>query len=228
MGSEPNKIVLLGDESDVNSSKEFNFIPYPVPRPPCRLLLVGSSQCGKTNVALNLITRFWIYPNSDESIFDEIYIFTPTALSDPKLKILAKHPDLVNKVYLSDKLETDLIDELLARKPDNFENGMMPHTLVFVDDFTADKKNTMSPSVVNLFFRGRHQNISSIISSQYYFNVTPSVRTNTSGILIFRLKRNAELALIRNELSTPKIHDELFDDILHKAQEGETLELLVY
>ena len=154
MSDEPNKIVLLGDESDVNDSHEFNFIPYPVPRPPCRLLLVtcrlllvGSCQCGKTNVALNLITRFWIYPNSDESIFDEIYIFTPTALSDPKLKVLAKHPDLVNKVYLSDKLETDLIDELLARKPDDFENGMMPHTLVFVDDFAGDKKNTMSPSV---------------------------------------------------------------------------------
>ena len=224
--TEPNKIVILGDEDDVNSSNEFNFIPYPVPKPPCRLLLVGSSQCGKTNVALNLITRFWIYPNSDESIFDEIYIFTPTALSDPKLKVLAKHPDLVNKVYLSDKLETDLIDELLARKPDDFENKMMPRTLVFVDDFAGNKKNTMSPSVVNLFFRGRHENISTIISSQYYFNVTTSVRTNTSGILIFRLKRNAELALIRNELSTPKIHDELFDEILHKAQEGESWNFL--
>ena len=72
----------------------------------------------------------------------------------------------------------------------------------------------------------RSVNISTIISSQYYFNVTTSVRTNTSGILIFRLKRNAELALIRNELSTPKIHDELFDEILHKAQEGESWNFL--
>ena len=222
---EPNKIVLLGDESD-SRNPEFSFITVPIPRPPFRLLLIGSSQCGKTNVVLNLITRFLIYPNSDESIFDEIYIFTPTALSDPKLKILAKHPDLVNKVYLSDKLETDLIDELLARNPSDFEGGILPHTLVFIDDFTAEKKNTMHPSVVNLFFRGRHENISTIICSQYFFNVPPSVRTNTSGILIFRLKRNAELALIRNELSTPKIHDEIFDEILHRAQEGETWNFL--
>ena len=128
---EPNKIVLLGDESD-SRNPEFSLVIVPIPRPPFSLLLIGSSQCGKTNVVLNLITRFLIYPNSDESIFDEIYIFTPTALSDPKLKILAKHPDLVNKVYLSDKLEIDLIDELLARNPSDFEGGILPHTYIYI------------------------------------------------------------------------------------------------
>lgn len=150
---------------------------------------------------------------------------TPTALSDPKLRILASHPDLRNKVYLTDKLEIELIDELLARNPTNFE-GKMPNTLIFIDDFTADKRNSMNPSIVNLFFRGRHENISVIINSQYYFNIPPNVRTNASGIMIFRLKRNAELSLIRNELSTPKIHDETFDEILHRAQEGENWNFL--
>jgi hypothetical protein len=223
--TESNKIVLLGDEEDV-SNPEFSFIQPPFPKPPCRLILIGSSNCGKTNTVLNLLTRFWIYPNSDQSIFDEIFIMTPTALSDPKLRILAKHPDLRNKVFLTDKLEIDLIDELLARNPTNFEDGKLPNTLVFIDDFTADKRNSMNPSIVNLFFRGRHENISVIINSQYYFNIPPNVRTNASGIMIFRLKRNAELALIRNELSTPKIHDETFDEILHRAQEGENWNFL--
>ena len=230
MSEEVNKIVLLGDEEDA-SNPEFSFIQPPIPKPPCRLLLIGSSNCGKTNTVLNLLTRFWIYPKSDDgvhrqSIFDEIFIMTPTALSDPKLKILASHPDLRNKVYLTDKLEIELIDELLARNPADFEDGKLPNTLVFIDDFTADKRNSMHPSIVNLFFRGRHENISVIINSQYYFNIPPNVRTNASGILVFRLKRNAELALIRNELSTPKIHDETFDEILHRAQEGENWNFL--
>ena len=225
MSEEPNKIILLGDESDINNP-EFSFIVAPIPKPACRLLLIGSSNCGKTNTVLNLLTRFWIYPNTKQSIFDDIIIMTPTALSDPKLRILAEHPDLREKVYLTDKLEIELIDQLLARKPEDFEEGALPNTLVFIDDFTADKRNSMHPSVINLFFRGRHANISVIINSQYYFNVPPSVRTNASGIMIFRLKRNAELALIRNELSTPKIHDELFDEILHRAQEGENWNFL--
>ena len=221
VSEEANKLVLLGDESD-NNNPEFSFIQPPIPKPPCRLLLVGSSNCGKTNAVLNLITRFWIYPNSDTSIFDEVYILTPTALSDPKLRVLAYHPDLKNKVYLTDTLDIDLIDSLLARKAEDLENKQLPNTLVFIDGFCADKRNAMSPSIVNLFFRGRHSNISVVINSQYYFNVPPSVRTNASGVMIFRLKRNnAELALIRNELSTPKIHDELFDEVLHKAQAGE-------
>ena len=42
-------------------SEEFNFLPKPLPRPnPCRILVVGNSSSGKTNLIMNLITRFWL------------------------------------------------------------------------------------------------------------------------------------------------------------------------
>ena len=53
MMSEPNKIVLLGDESDANATHEFNLIPTH------RILLVRSYRSGMMNMAMNLIARFW-------------------------------------------------------------------------------------------------------------------------------------------------------------------------
>ena len=77
------------------------------------------------------------------------------------------------------------------------------------------------PTVIHLYTRGRHSNITVIINSQYYYYVPTPIRANLSGIMIYRLMSNRELTLIKYELSTPKIHDEIFDEAYNEATKEE-------
>ena len=54
----------------------FPFVPFPVPKPNSRLLLVGSSNTGKTTFCANLLTKFWVSPETNKSVFDVTLICT--------------------------------------------------------------------------------------------------------------------------------------------------------
>ena len=87
-------------------SEEFNFLLKPLPRPnPCRILVVGNTSSGKTNLIMNMITRFWL-DNDGESIFDEIYVFAPSILQDRAFSPLNDFKDIV---YANNSLDTELI-----------------------------------------------------------------------------------------------------------------------
>jgi GTPase SAR1 family protein len=198
---------------DTKEDHQFDFLPPPLPHIPARILAIGSSASGKTNLIMSLITKFWLYPNS-ESIFDEIYVLTPTARQDPIFKLFATNPNFNRKTFLTDILDLDLINELLNRNPDGRQ------ICVFLDDFGAtinQRKNDISKVIYDLYFRGRHNSISSVINSQYFFTIPAPVRTNATALFLFNLKRANELQLLRNELSTSKIKGELFDEVFEKA-----------
>ena len=46
-------------------SQNYPWIHRPIPKIDSRLILVGSSGCGKTNVVRNLLSRYWIDPDTN-------------------------------------------------------------------------------------------------------------------------------------------------------------------
>ena len=185
------------------------------PLPKCdkntRLLLIGASGTGKTNVFKNLVERYWVDPNTGRSVFDIILIFSPTLLQDPLYEIMFNNPILKDLIIPKLEIDRELLLKLLNRKEDNLK------ILIFLDDFAYNKKVFELPEVVALYMRGRHANILPIISSQFYFSVDSSIRVNSTGMMIFRLKRANEKQLLRIQLSTPRVHDEIFDAVLDEA-----------
>jgi GTPase SAR1 family protein len=184
----------------------------PIPKPPARILCVGSSNCGKTNALLNLISRQWL-DNKGNSIFDEIYVMSPTARTDEAYTAVLSDPKFSDRTYLTTELDTGLIEDLMNREKDN------KNILVYLDDFCSSKKELQQKAIFDLYFHSRHSNITSICVSQYFFQVPSAVRGNCSHLLLFPLKRNSELILIRTELSSPKFHDEIFDELIKEAHE---------
>lgn len=184
-------------------------VRYPLPAPPFRFGVIGSSGSGKTNMILYLLTteNFWL--QNGESIFDEVYVFASTAKTDPTFEELKKF-NLIVPVYLSTELEIDIINKIV-----NAEDGKK--RLVYIDDFATSKKKLSDEALYSLFFRSRHNNTSVILTSQYYFQVPPAIRANLSHLAIYSLKRAKELELLRMELSTPDIRDENFDAMYHEA-----------
>ena len=74
-----------------------------------------------------------MYPRTEQSVFDELYILTPTSKQDPIfIEVIGSHPDLSNKTELTDILDTDLLEELLNRQNDG------KNIAVFLDEFAAE------------------------------------------------------------------------------------------
>ena len=193
-----------------DNDEAYSWLLPSIPKPNSRLTLVGCSMCGKSTVIENLIDRLWINPDG-ESVFDYVFIFSPTDKQDPIYERIESNPALKDKVYRSNKLDYELINKMLNREPDGNK------ICIYIDDFANDKKALSHPVITGLFMLGRHSNITPIICSQYYCNVPLQIRTNSTGILIFRPKRKNESDLLKFQLSTPIFHDEIFDDVMKIA-----------
>ena len=86
----------------------------------------------------------------------------------------------------------------------------------------------MLPEVKALYFRGRHANITPIISSQFFFIIDLSIRVNATCFMVFRLTRANEITLLQFQLSTPRVRDEKFDDVLREAHKESKYDFLYF
>ena len=209
--------------ASISPEDNYPWVHPPVPKPVgSRLILVGSSQCGKTEVFANLIDRYWIDPNTGKSVFDIVIIMSPTIEQDHLYEELYTNPILHDIIVPKREVDVELLKKITDRKPDNLK------ICVFIDDFAFNQKVFLLPEVKALYFRGRHANITPIISSQFFFAIDPSIRVNATGFMIFRLTRASEISLLRMQLSTPRIRDEKFDDVLREAHRESKYDFLFF
>ena len=157
-----------------------------------RILIIGGSGSGKTNVVLNLI--------ENQPDIDKIYLHD----KDP---YKAKYQYLINKresvgidhfndpkaliEYLNDM--QDVYKNIDKYNPDK-ENKIL---MVF-DDMIADMINNkkLNSVVTELFIRGRKLNISLVFITQWYLKVPKDVRLNTSDFFIAKIPNKTELQQI--------------------------------
>lgn len=198
-----------------STDNRYDFLQTPFPHPPFRLLVIGSSGSGKTLFIMNLVARWLLNPDGT-SIFKKIFLFTPSLLIDPSFQYLAHHREFgdPNKVYASNILETDLINDIINRGYDDEQ------VLVWLDDFASSKKDLQNKILYDLYFRSRHNNISVIFTSQYFFQVPIQIRQNANYLALFALTGDRDLQLVRQELATARFHDKKFDEAMRLALEG--------
>ena len=162
--------------------------PY-IPDHPNRILIIGGSGSGKTNLLLNLI--------ENQPGIDEIYLYA----KDPHE---SKYQYLINKregvginqfndpkafiVYSNDM--NDVYKNIDDYNPDN-ENKIL---IVFDDMIAGMIHNKKINSIVaELFIRGRKLNISFVLITQSYFKVPKDVRLITSHFFKTKIPNKREL-----------------------------------
>lgn len=132
-----------------------------------RALIVGPSNCGKTNVMLSLIES----PNGLK--FKNIYIYSKS-LYQPKyqyLKELIKPIKEINLYTFSEK------EQVIS--PDKAN----PHSIMIFDDVICDKQNTIR----DYFCMGRHKYIDSFYLCQTYTKIPKHlIRDNANLLVIFK------------------------------------------
>ena len=130
-----------------------------------RMLVVGQSGCGKTNLVVNLTMKYikWSYQ----------YVITNTP-SQRIYDVLREEEDVT---FLSPgDLSLDLFEE------------MPPLTLVIFDDFMLEKDQTF-PSLI--FSQGRHKKVNAIYISKKFTETNLVIRQNANILVTFNIDKKS-------------------------------------
>lgn len=162
-----------------------------------RALIVGPSNCGKTNVMLSLIES----PNGLK--FENVYIYSKS-LYQTKYEYLKKLISTIKGMRLytfnnnDDVIQTDEIK---------------PNSIMIFDDVACDKQN----NIKNYFSMGRHKNVDSFYLCQTYTRIPKHLlRDNANFIIVFK-QDDLNLRHIFNDHVGCDISFEDFKKICHEC-----------
>ena len=154
-----------------------------------RILIIGGSGSGKTNLLLNLI--------KEQDDIDKIYLYGKD-LSEPKYEFLIKKRENVGINHFNDP---NAFIECSNRKDDVYQNiddynpSRKRKSLIVFDDMIADimSNKKFQTIIKELFIRCRKLNISLVFITQFYFSVPKDVRLNSTHYLIMKINKRKEL-----------------------------------
>lgn len=132
-----------------------------------RMLILGPSNCGKTNCMVSLLE------NINGLRFENVYIFSKS-LYQPKYVELEKTIKSVKGMgFFSFANSDDVIEPNLAA----------PNSVMIFDDVASEKQK----SIRDYFCMGRHNNIDSFYLCQTYSHVPKIlIRDNSNCIILFK------------------------------------------
>jgi hypothetical protein len=132
-----------------------------------RGLIIGSSNCGKTNVMLNMLLDL------NGLKFENIYIFSKS-LHQPKYEYLRQIVKTIKGMSYNEFSNNSDIIEL---------TNALPNSIFIFDDVACDKQD----NIRNYFCMGRHQKIDSFYLCQSYTRIPKHlVRDNANFLIVFK------------------------------------------
>ena len=162
---------------------------------PNRIALIGSSGSGKSNILINLIYKM--------NCFSKIYMFVKCP-DEPLYKFFIEK---IREVEKKLKTEILMVSTELDDLPDVDEFDREENNLCIFDD--AISETSMKLKKVDLWIRGRKQNITSVFLSQSYHAIPKLVRRNTDILMFKKIGTKRDLTMILSEFTLDKTIDEL-------------------
>ena len=164
---------------------------------PFRMLIIGPSDSGKTNVLLHLINN--LHP------IDEIYLY-PKDIHEPKYEYLINKREQagiknVNNphafIEYSDDMN-DVLDDI-----NTYNKNRDKKVLMVFDDMIADIEYNKSFKriIKELFYREHKINVSIVFITQSYFRALKDARFNSTHYILMKIGNKKELKRIAEEKS---------------------------
>ena len=170
-----------------NNKKHNEKWPY-IPDHPCRIIIIGGSESGKTNALINLI--------NEQNDIDKMYLYVRD-LSQPKYEYLIKKREDAGIKHLNNP---NAFIEYLNTMDDVYENindynPIRKKKLIVFDVMVADimSNKKLQAIIEELLIRCIKLNISLVFITQSYFSVPKDVRLNTMHYFIMKINSNREL-----------------------------------
>ena len=180
-----------------------------VPKLPLRGILLAPSGSGKTVLLSNLILNVY------RDCFERLYIFSPSVNVDQTWQAVKDYQEKIMKVKETPKEQLyfdhynpedlqNIIDTqhkiILHMKNRNLHK--LYSILIIIDDFSDDPSFSRHSKLLHsLFTRGRHNSISTIVSTQKFTAVAQIIRVNATFLCIYRLRNNKDLEAFLDEVA---------------------------
>lgn len=164
-----------------------------LPSHPYRMLLLGSSGVGKTNILLNLLTK--------QLVYDRIYLFS-RHLEQSKYVFLKKHLEDIEENLKENGINQKIImawENTLQKLPSVEDLDADYRNLVICDDFAVTEKKN-SKRIAELFVRSRHRNASVIFLTQLFFKCDRDIRLNCSHFILLQSHNKREMISMSMDL----------------------------
>ena len=210
MSSSKNKIQRLKDKSDSNVIDKglIDNVPF-------RCLLCGASGLGKTNFLANMILKNEWY--NKEFYGDDIYIFSPLK-NDNKMHTIISQKEIPESNIFTE-FDEDILKEIYDLSVREFEERTnakkrIYNKLIILDDlsYSGVLRAKQMGQINRVFCNGRKHNISIIITSQKYTQISPVQRSNFTSAVLYNTA-NSQVEAIEmdvNFLKTRKAFKALF------------------
>ena len=165
--------------------------PY-IPDHPYRILIIGGSGSGKTNVLLNLI--------ENQPDIDKIYLYAKDPYESKYQYLINKREGVGINHFNDPKAFIDYSNDMhdVYKNINDYNPDKENKILIVFDDMIADMINNkkLNSIVTELFIRGRKLNISLVFITQSYFKVPKDVRLNTTHFFIMKIPNKREIQQI--------------------------------
>ena len=168
-----------------NKNKKFKQRYSFMPDDTFRMLICGSSGCGKTNLVYHMLIEPLLY-------YDEIHLYAKNLEQE-------KYQHLMNKMNeISKEAGYDIMtvsnDKIILINDLDYEDNQK---IIIFDDYVCEKNQN---KIVDYFIQGRHKNCSVIYLSQDFYKTPKPLRMNCSHFCIYDLPSSGERKRISSEL----------------------------
>jgi hypothetical protein len=184
------------------TTKNDVIIPKPLPNPIFRMLIVGSSNSGKTNFIKNILTRKQF--KYKELFKKNIWLFCPTVnLSDSYDFIKDMETDERQRIFKTydEQIIQQIKDEqtLIKNNLEEFNLKKPPELLLIFDDMIGNLPETKINSFIELFTSGRHYNINILLVTQSYYSIPLIIRRNCTHMIFFEGMSKRDITKLSND-----------------------------
>ena len=175
---------------------------------PVRGILLGPSGSGKGVLLQNMILDIY------RDCFERVYIFSPSinvdhtwlpvkSYLDNKISLSEDEPSLYYDTYDPESLQAiiDTQRKIVEHQKTKRSNKLFS-ILIIVDDFADDPSFSRNSKLLHsLYVRGRHSQISTLVSTQKFAALSPLIRVNACSLYVFRLRNYQDLNTFLDEVS---------------------------
>ena len=184
---------------------------------PTSFCLIAPTSEGKTQILLNIFCKFYC-TKGGKSLFQRIFLFSPTVRLDdqykPLIKLIEKFCDqtkepLIFEVCSMDKLG-EIIDEQRKIVAECRKRGIKPVQIAIVLDDLAERADILQTRkggacggshVLSLAVSGRHSQITWAICAQKMSMISRGILAQVRCLIVGRLRSKHEIDVLAEELS---------------------------
>ena len=184
-------MINFDDYVNQNKSEHNKNWPY-IPDHPYRILIIGGSGSGKTNVLLNLL--------ENQPDIDKMYLYAKDP-HEAKYQYLINKREAVGIDHFNDpkafiEYSNDMLD--VYKNIDEYNPNKENKILIVFNDMIGDMihNKKLNSIATELLIIGRKLNIYFVFITQSYFKVPKDVRLNTSHFFITKIPNKRELQQI--------------------------------